>query len=97
MGACLADTRPAESYAEWPSGAGLTDAVVENHDEALVEMIRGIGTRLFATEVLVDLGKLDLAGIDLVAAKRLTKEAMAAVAEHRLGYAIVCASKPIVS
>jgi hypothetical protein len=91
--ACLADARPAASYADWLSGAGVTDAVVENHDEALVEMIRGIGTRLFATEVLAGLGKLNLPGIDIQAAKRLTREAMAAVAEHRLGYAIVRAAK----
>ncbi len=56
-------------------------------------MIRGIGTRLLATEVLAGLGKLDLAGIDLAAAKRLTKEAMEAVAERRLGYAIITATK----
>jgi ubiquinone/menaquinone biosynthesis C-methylase UbiE len=92
--ACLADARPAASYSEWLVGAGLVKTIVEHHDEALTDMIRGIGTRLFATEVLAGLGRLDLAGIDLVAAKRLTKEAMTAVAQHRLGYAIVCASKP---
>jgi hypothetical protein len=92
--ACLADAQPAASYSAWLVGAGLVETIVEHHDEALTDMIRGIGTRLFATEVLTGLGKLDLAGIDLAAAKRLTKEAMTAVAEHRLGYAIVCASKP---
>jgi arsenite methyltransferase len=92
--ACLADARPAASYSEWLVDAGLVETNVEYHDEALTDMIRRIGTRLFATEVLTGLGKLDLAGIDLAAAKRLTKEAMTAVAEHRIGYAIVCASKP---
>jgi len=91
---CLGDARPAASYAERLSDAGLVDAVVEHHDEALQELIRDIGKRLFATEVLAGLGKLDLAGIDLEAAKRLTKEAMAAVGEKRLGYAIVWAIKP---
>jgi hypothetical protein len=76
------------------TAAGFTEAVVESHDEALREMIRGIGTRLFATEVLAGLGKLDLAGIDLDAAKRLTKEAMAAIADKRLGYTVVFAAKP---
>ena len=37
-------------------------------------MTRGIRTRLSATEVLAGLGQLDLAGINLKAAKRLTKE-----------------------
>jgi len=92
--ACLADARPAESYSRWLDDAGFSHAVVENHDGALTEMIRGIGTRIFATEVLAGLGKLDITGIDLPAAKRLTKQAMSAVAERRLGYVIVCATKP---
>jgi SAM-dependent methyltransferase len=92
--ACLADARPAHSYAAWLADAGFTKAAVEAHDEALTEMIRGIGTRLFATEVLAGLGKLDLEGIDFPAAKRMTKQALAAVSAHRLGYAIVCATKP---
>ncbi|MGE3508805.1 MAG: class I SAM-dependent methyltransferase [Vicinamibacterales bacterium] len=91
--ACLADARSAAEYAEWLTDAGFTDAVGEHHDEVLTDMIRGIGTRLLATEVLAGLGKLDLAGIDLAAAKRLTKEAMEAVAERRLGYAIITATK----
>jgi ubiquinone/menaquinone biosynthesis C-methylase UbiE len=92
--ACLADARPAHSYAAWLADAGFTKAAVEAHDDALTEMIRGIGTRLFATEVLAGLGKLDLEGIDFPAAKRMTKQALAAVAARRLGYAIVCATKP---
>lgn len=92
--ACLADARSAATYAEWLTDAGLTDTLVEHHDGALTDMIRGIGTRLFATEVLTALGKLDLVGLDFPAAKRLAKEAMTAVAEHRLGYALVLATKP---
>jgi arsenite methyltransferase len=92
--ACLADAGPAASYAAWVTAAGFTEVVVESHDEALREMIRGIGTRLFATEVLAGLGKLALVGIDLDAAKRLTKDAMAAITDRRLGYTIVFATKP---
>lgn len=92
--ACLADASPAGAYAGWLADAGFTNAVVETHDGALMEMIRGIGARLFATEVLAGLGKLDLSEIDLPAAKRLTQQALTAVAEHRLGYAIVYVTKP---
>ncbi|HUC75920.1 MAG TPA: hypothetical protein VMS04_11545 [Vicinamibacterales bacterium] len=91
--ACLADARSAATYSDLLAGAGLTVTVVENHDEALTDMIRSIAARLFATEVLAGLGTLDLDGIDLAAAKRLTKEAKAAVSERRLGYAIVSATK----
>jgi hypothetical protein len=47
-------------------------------------MIRKIGTRVFAAEVLVGLKKADLAGIDLPAAKCMTRQALTAVAEHRI-------------
>lgn len=92
--ACLADARPADAYAGWLTAAGFRNIAIEPHDEALTEMIRRIGTRLFAAEVLAGLEKVDLAGIDLPAAKRMTRQALTAVAEHRLGYAIVCATKP---
>lgn len=91
--ACLADAGSADAYAARLSEAGLTMVAIEPHDEALAEMIREIGIRLFATELLAGLGKLDIAGIDLPAAKRMTRQALTAVAEHRLGYAIVCATK----
>lgn len=91
--ACLADARPATTYGSWLTDAGFTDIEIERHDEALVQMIRDIGKRLLATEVLAGLKKIDLAGIDLTQAKRMTQQALSAAREHRLGYAIVCATK----
>jgi arsenite methyltransferase len=91
--ACLADARPAAAYGSWLTDAGLTDVVIERHDEALVEMIRDIGRRLLATEILAALKKIDLAGVDLTTAKRLTRQALRAAQEDRLGYAIICAMK----
>ena len=92
--ACLGDAQPAQSYADYLANAGFTDTVVEPHDGALTDMIRAIGVRLFAAEALAGLGKLDLSGIDLPAANRMAKHALTAVAEKRLGYAVVCATKP---
>ena len=92
--ACLADARPANSYAEWMTDAGLTDVTVELHDHVLVEMIRNIGGRLFATEVLAGLKAINLTGIDLAEVKRLAGQALAAANQNRLGYAIICATKP---
>ncbi len=91
--ACLADARPAASYAAWLTEAGLTNVTVESHDDVLVEMIRSIGGRLFATEVLAGLNAIDLQGMNLAEAKRLTIQALAAASQGRLGYAIVCATK----
>ena len=92
--ACLADARPAVSYAAWLTDAGLTNVTVESHDHVLVEMIRAIGARLFATEVLAGLNAINLKGLNLAEAKRLTSQALAAASQNRLGYAIVCATKP---
>lgn len=91
--ACLADACPAETYAARLTDAGFAHVAVENHDPALLEMIRGIGSRLFAADILRGLEKIDLAGMDLDAARRMTRQALVAVGEHRLGYAIVLAAK----
>ena len=55
--------------------------------------VRAIGTRLFATEVLAGLGKIDLPTIDFASAKRLARQALVAVGEGRLGYTVVCGTK----
>jgi hypothetical protein len=57
-------------------------------------MVRDIGGRLFATEVLAGLNAIDLSGMNLAEVKRLTSQALAAASQNRLGYAIVCATKP---
>ncbi|MEO8564731.1 MAG: methyltransferase domain-containing protein [bacterium] len=92
--ACLADACPADAYAARLAEAGFIDAAVENHDSVLLEMIRHIGSRLFAVDVLRGLKKIDLEGIDFDAARRMTRQALVAVEGHRLGYAVVRATKP---
>ena len=92
--ACLADARSSETYTEWLTAAGVTITTVEPHDEALMEMVGAIGAKLFAAEVLVGLKKLDLPGINLEAAKRMARQALVAVNEGRLGYAIICGVRP---
>ncbi|HQZ40752.1 MAG TPA: methyltransferase domain-containing protein [Vicinamibacterales bacterium] len=92
--ACLADARPANTYAALLKEAGFVDVSIENHDAVLLEMVRDVGSRLFAADVLRGLRKIDLGGFDFDAAKKMTQQARVAVAEQRLGYAVVCATKP---
>ena len=92
--ACLADARPAASYGEWLTEAGLADVIIERHDDALLEMIRGIGVKLFAAEVMAGLKTIDLSGNNLAEAKRLARQALDAANQNRLGYAIIRATKP---
>ena len=91
--ACLADARSSETYAAWLTGAGLTITAVEPHDEALREMVRAVAARLFAAEVLAGLENVELPGINFEAAKRMAHQALVAVDQGRLGYAIVCADR----
>jgi len=92
--ACLADACPADTYAARLTDAGFVDVGVENHDPVLLEMIRSIGRHLFAADIFRGLRKIDVEGIDLVVANRMTRQALVAVGENRLGYALVYAAKP---
>lgn len=91
--ACIADARPVEDYKALLAGAGLAVGETEAHDGALIDFIEAIRSRLFATEVMVGLKKLELPGIDLAPVKDIVRCALAAARSGVLGYAIVTASK----
>jgi SAM-dependent methyltransferase len=91
--ACLADARSSDGYTALLTDAGLRVTAVETRDDTLRDLVRTIGTRLFTTEVLAALQKIDLVGIDLQAAKRMTRQAAVAIDEGRLGYVILTAER----
>lgn len=91
--ACVADARPLDEYRALLAGAGLAVGVTEAHDSALIDFVEAIRLRLFTTEIMVGLKKIDLAGIDLAAAKDIVRHALAAAKSGVLGYSIVTATK----
>ncbi len=91
--ACVADARPLDEYRALLTGAGLAVGVTELHDGALVDFVDAIWMRLFTTEIMVGLKKIDLTGPDLAAAKDIVRHALAAAKSGVLGYAIVTAAK----
>lgn len=91
--ACVADARPVVDYQALLAGAGLAVGGAEAHDSALVDFIEAIRSRLFATEIMVGLKKLELPGIELAAVKDIVRCALAAAKSGTLGYAIVTAAK----
>lgn len=90
---CIADAQPVEQYIEWLRTAGLTPKVTEAHNEALIEMVRQIQTKLLGVEIMTGLKKIDLTGIDLAAAKQMANAALNAIQQRQLGYAIITAHK----
>jgi arsenite methyltransferase len=92
--ACLADAQPLENYVRYLTDAGLTIRLVEQHDEALSDLVRAIQGKLLGTELLVKLNKITLPGeIDLERAKTMAKTAAAAIQAGQFGYAVVTATK----
>jgi arsenite methyltransferase len=92
--ACIGDALPLDEYVAQLWNAGLHIDCVEPHDEALAEMVEDVRDKLLGARFLVELGRLSLPGIDLDAARAMARSALSAVRDGRLGYAIVCASKP---
>jgi ubiquinone/menaquinone biosynthesis C-methylase UbiE len=91
--ACIADAQPIHSYVQFLSSAGFRAACSEQHDEALLEMVNQARMRLLGAEIVVGLKKLELPGVDLLAAKQMAQVALAAIHKGTLGYAIITAAK----
>ena len=92
--ACLGGATSAREYANWLTRAGLTNVMVEPHDDALVDMITDIRKRLFGAEVLIGLNTIAVPGVDFSTATRLARQAFDAARAGRLGYTILCGMKP---
>ena len=92
--ACIADAQPIDGYKSSLTGAGFDVTVVEDHDDALHEMVQQIRGNLLAAEIMVGLRKLDLPPEDLATAKQMAKHALEAIQRGQLGYALICGLKP---
>lgn len=92
--ACVADAQTIEGYQAYLCEAGLSASVVEKHDEALHETVQQVRSKLLVAEVMVGLKKLDLPGVDIVAAKQMAKSAQEAIRRGQLGYVLISAIKP---
>lgn len=90
--ACIADAQPVDSYIQFLTCAGFRVQRIEQHDEALWEMVNQVRTKLLGVEIMVGLKKLDLPGVDLAAAKQMAQAALAAIRQDSLGYAVIHAA-----
>ena len=93
--ACVADAHTVERYVEYLKLAGFTVAPPEDHDEALLEMVRQIQGKLLVAEVSSALKKVDLPGIDFASGKQMANAAISAIKRRELGYGIFVGTKPV--
>jgi arsenite methyltransferase len=92
--ACIADAQPLEDYVRYLTDAGLTTNLVEEHNDALSDMVRDIQAKLLGTELLVKLKKISLPNmLDFEQGKKLAKNAAAAIKAQKFGYAVITATK----
>jgi ubiquinone/menaquinone biosynthesis C-methylase UbiE len=91
--ACIADAQPVNSYIQYLSDAGFRVEHTEQHDEALLEMVNQMRTKLLGAEIMMGLKKLDLPDVDLSTAKQMAQAATSAIRQGTLGYVIVCGAK----
>ena len=92
--ACIADARPVDEYVGYLTGAGFEAPTVECHDQALAEMVSGIRQKLLGAQVMANIGKLSLPGVDWEQPSAMARVAAEAVKAGRLGYAAVVAVRP---
>jgi ubiquinone/menaquinone biosynthesis C-methylase UbiE len=91
--ACIADAQPVDAYIQYLSAAGFGRVAFEPHDETLVEMVSQVRTKLLGAEIMVGLKKLNLPGVDFIAAKQMVHAALSAIQQGNLGYAMISATK----
>ena len=92
--ACIAAAQPIEGYQADLQGAGLAVFRAEQHNEALLSMIDGIRTRLLGAELLVQIKRLGLEGVDFGQAQAMARLAAESAQVGQLGYALFTATRP---
>jgi arsenite methyltransferase len=91
--ACLGGALPLEGYVELVERAGFNIEATLEFDVAAMDFLRSIDRKLLLVRLAQNLKKLDLGGIDIVAARGVIKTGIELVAEGRLGYAGIIARK----
>ena len=91
--ACIADAQWLESYSAHLAEAGMRVTRTETHNDALAEMVHEVRGKLLGIEIMKGLKKLDLPDVDLTEAKAMAHTALEAIAQGKIGYAIVCGVK----
>lgn len=74
--ACVGDAQTADRYRTYLQDAEFSVDSIEQHNNALTEMVEHVCMKLLGAEIMIGLNKLRLPGIDFVVAKRTANSAM---------------------
>jgi arsenite methyltransferase len=91
--ACVAGAGTPEDYVATLQAAGFADFVVEDHEDALLDMVADVRRKLLGVELTAKLGKVDLGGLDLDDGKRLARRAVELIESGVVGYTLITARK----
>jgi SAM-dependent methyltransferase len=91
--ACIGDALPVERYVRILEEAGFGIQRVEDHSDALLEMVRQVQAKLLGAEIMAGLRKIDLPGVDFTTGKQFAQAAMQAVRDGKLGYGVITSRK----
>ncbi|MFO7696137.1 MAG: methyltransferase domain-containing protein [Anaerolineae bacterium] len=91
--ACVAGAGQPEDYVATLRTAGFVDFVVEDQQDALLDMVGDVRRKLLGVELAAGLGNLNLGGLDLEEGKRLAHQAVDLIRAGAVGYTLVTAKK----
>lgn len=91
--ACLGDARPVAEYSDYLRKAGFEEPVLENHDQALREMVRSVRSKLLGAELMARVGTIRLPLAHVEEAQRLARAAAATIDGGKLGYSLMVATR----
>lgn len=91
---CIAGAGTAEDYITELQGAGFTEFAVEDHRQALLDMVRDIRRKLLGVELAVGFSKLKLDNFDIGEAKQLARCAVELIDSGGIGYNIIAGRMP---
>jgi SAM-dependent methyltransferase len=91
--ACVAGAGTPESYVATLQATGFAEFVVEDQNDALLDMVNDVRRKLMGVELAAGLGKFDLGDLDLTAGKRLARRAIELIDDGTVGYSLIAAKK----
>lgn len=93
--ACIAGAVSPAAYTATLQAAGFVAVAIEDHRDALLDLVDDVRRKLLGVELAVGLGKLDLGDVDLEAGQRLARHARRLVEDGVVGYALITARRGV--